>query len=234
MAPHLILGGAVGFFSYELGGMLEPAQPPKDKPWPVDMVMGIYDTIAAFDLERKEAWVIAHDLPGAAGRAPAARRGNALAGDLGTAALPAPEGALEGRWRAETPRSVHEMAFPAVHHIVSVVTGRGAAGITSTDVLRAVFPGGSVTGAPKIKAMEIIRGLEPTARGPYCGSIAWLGFDGAMDSSIVIRTLARNGRSVVAQAGGGIVAESDPAQEYEESLAKVRPLLKVVGNGVIS
>ena len=83
---------------------------------------------------------------------------------------------------------------------------------TAVDLLRAAFPGGSVTGAPKIKAMEIIHAREPSARGPYCGAIAWLGFDGAMDSSIVIRTLVRQGTSLVAQAGGGIVAESDPAR----------------------
>ena len=119
--------------------------------------------------------------------------------------------------------------FPAVHHLVSVVTGHLRAGATPVDLLRAAFPGGSVTGAPKIKAMEIIHDLEPTARGPYCGAIAWLGFDGAMDSSIVIRTLVRHGTTLVAQAGGGIVAESEPAREYEESVTKVKPLLSVLG-----
>jgi para-aminobenzoate synthetase component 1 len=120
-------------------------------------------------------------------------------------------------------------SFPAVHHLVSVVTGHLRPGATAMDLLRAAFPGGSVTGAPKIKAMEIIHDLEPAARGPYCGAIAWLGFDGAMDSSIVIRTLIRRETTLVAQAGGGIVAESDPAREYEESVTKVKPLLSVLG-----
>ncbi len=118
--------------------------------------------------------------------------------------------------------------FPAVHHLVSVVTGQLRPSSTAVDLLRAAFPGGSVTGAPKIKAMEVIHDLEPAARGPYCGAVAWLGFDGAMDSSIVIRTLVRQGTTLMAQAGGGIVAESDPAREYEESVTKVKPLLSVL------
>ena len=118
--------------------------------------------------------------------------------------------------------------FPTVHHLVSVVTGQLRRDATAVDLLRAAFPGGSITGAPKIKAMEVIHAHEPGARGPYCGTIAWLGFDGAMDSSIVIRTLVRQGTSLVAQAGGGIVAESDPAREYEESVLKVNPLLGVL------
>jgi para-aminobenzoate synthetase component 1 len=118
--------------------------------------------------------------------------------------------------------------FPAVHHLVSVVTGQLRADKSAADLLRAAFPGGSVTGAPKIRAMEIIHTLEPAARGPYCGTVAWLGFDGAMDSSIVIRTLVRRGTALVAQAGGGIVAESDPAREFEESVTKVTPLLGVL------
>jgi para-aminobenzoate synthetase component 1 len=76
--------------------------------------------------------------------------------------------------------------------------------------------------------MEVIHNHEPAARGPYCGAIAWLGFDGAMDSSIVIRTLVRYGDRLMAQAGGGIVAESDPAREYDESVTKVKPLLGVL------
>jgi para-aminobenzoate synthetase component 1 len=93
------------------------------------------------------------------------------------------------------------------------------------DLLRACFPGGSVTGAPKIRAMEVIHALEAGPRGPYCGVLAWLGFDGAMDSSIVIRALIGDERKVYAQAGGGIVADSNPAQEYEESLTKAAPML---------
>ncbi len=119
--------------------------------------------------------------------------------------------------------------FASVHHLVSVVTGQLRAETTAVDLLKTCFPGGSVTGAPKIRAMEIIHDLEPSARGPYCGAIAWLGFDGAMDSSIVIRTLVLNAGEAAAQAGGGIVADSDPGLEYEESLAKAAPLLATLG-----
>jgi len=119
--------------------------------------------------------------------------------------------------------------FASVHHLVSVVTGQLRETAGASDLLKACFPGGSITGAPKIRAMEIIHDLEPSARGPYCGAIAWLGFDGAMDSSIVIRTLVLNGGEVAAQAGGGIVADSDPAAEYEESLAKAAPLIATLG-----
>ncbi len=116
-------------------------------------------------------------------------------------------------------------SFATVHHLVSVVEGQLRPGLGAIDLLRATFPGGSITGAPKIRAMEIIAELEPTRRGPYCGSIAWLGFDGAMESSIVIRTIVIDGRTALAQAGGGIVADSDPVAEYDETLTKARALL---------
>jgi para-aminobenzoate synthetase component 1 len=365
--PAPFLGGALGFFSYELGGVLENTPTPKDTPCPADMVVGLYDTIAAFDLERCEAWIIAQDflLPG---RPSAEKRAAYLAGLLGRGALPSPR-LIAGRWHAEARRSEHEgriasaiesikrgdiyqanitqrflaeipadtasydlylhlrraaaapfcafmnagdglhilsasperflkvdadgavetrpikgtrprgrdagedgalarellasvkdraenlmivdllrndlarvcaagsvsvpvlcglETFPALHHLVSVVTGRLRPGAAAIEVLCAAFPGGSITGAPKIKAMEIIHSLEPGARGPYCGTLAWFGFDGAMDSSIVIRTLVRHGGTLTAQAGGGIVAESDPAREFEESLTKVKPLLSVL------
>jgi para-aminobenzoate synthetase component 1 len=129
--------------------------------------------------------------------------------------------------------SVPELAraesFAHVHHLVSSVRGRLRAGLSAVDLLRASFPGGSVTGAPKIRAMQIIAELEGVARGPYCGSVAWLGFDGAMDSSIAIRTLTITPDLVAAQAGGGIVADSDPAAEYEEMMVKIRPLLASLG-----
>jgi para-aminobenzoate synthetase component 1 len=96
------------------------------------------------------------------------------------------------------------------------------------DLLRASFPGGSITGAPKIRAMEIIAELEPTRRGPYCGSVGWFGFDGGMDTSIVIRTYAIKDGWATFQAGGGIVADSDPAAEYEESLDKARALIRAL------
>ena len=116
-------------------------------------------------------------------------------------------------------------SFANVHHLVSEVRGKLSHDASAVDLLKATFPGGSITGAPKIRAMEIINELEPARRGPYCGAIAWLGFDGAMEASIVIRTLTVSGQTVVAQAGGGIVADSDPAAEYAESLDKIAPLL---------
>lgn len=116
-------------------------------------------------------------------------------------------------------------SFAAVHQLVSAVEADLRPGLTAIDLLRAAFPGGSVTGAPKLRAMEVIDELEVSARGPYCGSIAWIGFDGAMDSSIVIRTLVLTRDRLVAQAGGAITADSDPDAEYEEMLTKLRPLL---------
>lgn len=120
-------------------------------------------------------------------------------------------------------------SFATVHHLVSTVTGELRPGLDAVDLLRATFPGGSITGAPKIRAMEIIAELEPTARGPYCGSIGWLGCDGWMDTSITIRTFAIQGRRVAFQAGGGIVADSAPAAEYAETLDKARALLEALG-----
>lgn len=116
-------------------------------------------------------------------------------------------------------------SFATVHHLVSTVEGVLREGTDAVDLLRATFPGGSITGAPKIRAMEIIAELEPVRRGPYCGALAWLGFDGAMDSAITIRTFVIGGRKVTCHAGGGIVADSAPAAEYAESLAKARALL---------
>jgi len=116
-------------------------------------------------------------------------------------------------------------SFATVHHLVSTVVGDLQPGMTAVDLLAACFPGGSITGAPKIRAMEIIAELEPTRRGPYCGSIGYIGFDGSMDTSIVIRTFAMKSGRVTFQAGGGIVADSTPAAEYAESLAKARALI---------
>jgi len=124
-----------------------------------------------------------------------------------------------------TPEVCALESFATVHHLVSTVTGELTAGTDAVDLLRATFPGGSITGAPKIRAMKIIAELEPTRRGPYCGAIGWLGFDGAMDTSITIRTYCLKGRSVTFQAGGGITADSDPAAEYEETLAKAKALV---------
>jgi len=120
-------------------------------------------------------------------------------------------------------------SFASVHHLVSVVTSRLLPGLGPVDLLRAACPGGSITGAPKIRAMQIIDELEVARRGAYCGSVAWIGFDGAMDSNIVIRTLSVTQDHVIAQAGGGIVADSDPAAEHEEMLVKARAQLRAAG-----
>jgi len=124
-------------------------------------------------------------------------------------------------------------SYRTVHHLTSVVTGRLRPGLGPVDLLRAAFPGGSVTGAPKIRAMEIIHALEPARRGAYCGSVAWIGWDGAMDSSIIIRTAAVAGNLIQVQAGGGIVADSDPEAEYQESLTKARALLTAIDPGMV-
>jgi para-aminobenzoate synthetase component 1 len=121
-------------------------------------------------------------------------------------------------------------SFASVHHLVSVVEGQMRPGLDAVDLLRATFPGGSITGAPKIRAMEIIAELEGQARGPYCGAAAWLGFDGAMDSSILIRTVTIAADRIVAQAGGGIVADSDPASEWDEVMVKLLPMLRALGD----
>ncbi|CAK0744574.1 Aminodeoxychorismate synthase component 1 [uncultured Gammaproteobacteria bacterium] len=123
------------------------------------------------------------------------------------------------------PSLIEPVSFACVHHLVSVIQGQLLPGCGPVDLLRATFPGGSITGAPKIRAMEIITELETERRGPYCGAVAWIGFDQTMDSCITIRTLTLADNTIIAQAGGGITAESDPEQEYQELLTKVGPLL---------
>jgi len=120
-------------------------------------------------------------------------------------------------------------SYATLHHLVSVVEGRLRAGLGPVDLLRATFPGGSITGAPKVRAMEIIDELEPAPRGAYCGAIGWIGFDGAMDSSIVIRSVSLTRDRIVVQAGGAIVADSDPLSEYAEMMAKAAPQLAAMG-----
>jgi len=121
--------------------------------------------------------------------------------------------------------------YATLHHLVSVVEAQLKPGLGPVDLLRATFPGGSITGAPKVRAMEIIDELEPAPRGAYCGAIGWIGFDGAMDLSITIRSVALTRDSIVAQAGGAIVADSDPAAEHAEMMAKVAPALAAIGGG---
>jgi len=115
--------------------------------------------------------------------------------------------------------------YATVHHLVSTVVGELAPEHDPVDLLRAAFPGGSITGAPKVRAMQIIAELEPTQRGAYCGSIGYLSLSGALDTSIVIRTCLVLGRDVYFQVGGGIVADSDPEQEYRETLDKAQGLI---------
>jgi para-aminobenzoate synthetase component I len=117
---------------------------------------------------------------------------------------------------------------PTVHHLVSTVLGELDEGADATDLIRAAFPGGSITGAPKVRAMEIIAELEPTQRGVYCGSIGYLSVTGAMDTSIVIRTYLALRGQVYFQAGGGIVADSDPELEYRETLDKAKGLIETL------
>jgi para-aminobenzoate synthetase component I len=117
-------------------------------------------------------------------------------------------------------------SFATVHHLVSTVAGRLAAGRDALDLLRGCFPGGSITGAPKLRAMEIIEELEPHRRGVYCGSIGYIGHDGAMDTSIAIRTLIHTGGRVYFSAGGGLVADSRLDEEYQETFDKAAALLR--------
>jgi para-aminobenzoate synthetase component 1 len=118
--------------------------------------------------------------------------------------------------------------YETVQHLVSEVRGQLNTDRSAWDLLRAVFPGGSVTGAPKVRAMEIIAELEPTARGPYCGSLFYVGFNGEMDSSILIRTFTIRHGWIQCPVGGGIVAQSDPAAEYEETLVKAEGMLRAL------
>ena len=117
----------------------------------------------------------------------------------------------------------------AVQHLVSTVTGPLGAGRDAFDLLAASFPGGSITGAPKIRAMEILEGLEPVRRGPYTGALGWVGPDGAMQTSILIRTFVADGRRLTLHVGGGITWGSDPAAEWEETVAKARGPLGAIG-----
>jgi para-aminobenzoate synthetase component 1 len=119
-------------------------------------------------------------------------------------------------------------SFARVHHLVSTVRGELATGRSALDLLRACFPGGSITGAPKHRAMEIIEELEPQRRGIYCGAIGYLGRDGAMDTNIAIRTLVHAAGVTRLWAGGGIVADSHAESEYRETFHKAAPLLDLL------
>jgi para-aminobenzoate synthetase component 1 len=137
--------------------------------------------------------------------------------------------------RVCVPGTVHVPAlaeaetYATLHHLVSTVRGRLAPSHGVADLLRALFPPGSMTGAPKIRAMAILHRLEPVARGPYAGGLGYLSFDGRLDLSVVIRTILLQGSTARFHVGGGVVAESEPESEYEESLLKARALLQVLG-----
>lgn len=120
-------------------------------------------------------------------------------------------------------------SYRFVHHLVSEVRGRLREGLDAVDLFKATFPGGSVTGAPKIRAMEIITELEQVARGAYCGCLGYVGFDGSMDTNLLIRTFTLGKGWVQFSVGGGIVADSEPRTEYEETWHKAEGMLRALG-----
>jgi anthranilate synthase component 1 len=128
------------------------------------------------------------------------------------------------------PKMMYVERYSHVMHIVSQVEGRLRRGTNAFDLLRATFPAGTLSGAPKVRAMEIIEELEGTRRGPYGGAVGYFSFDGSMDTCITIRTLVMHGETVTYQAGAGIVADSDPAREYDETVNKARAVAVAVRN----
>ncbi len=142
-----------------------------------------------------------------------------LRNDLGKSCVPG---------SVRVPELFHVESYANVHHLVSTVEGRLSDGHDALNVLQDCFPGGSVTGAPKHRAMQIIEQLEPDQRGIYCGSIGYVGFDGDMDSNIVIRTLIHSENEVHYSVGGGIVADSNVESEYQETLDKASAMFEVL------
>jgi anthranilate/para-aminobenzoate synthase component I len=131
-----------------------------------------------------------------------------------------------GTVRVTEPRAIE--VHPTVYHGVATVEGILRKDVTFVDLLRATFPGGSVTGAPKIRAMQIIDELEPTRRGPYGGAVGYLDFAGNMDTCIALRTIVWWNGTFDVQVGAGVVADSVPAAEYEETMNKAKAMLKAV------
>jgi anthranilate synthase component 1 len=119
--------------------------------------------------------------------------------------------------------------YSHIMHIVSNVQGKLRAGMNAFDLIRATFPAGTLSGAPKVRAMEIIEELEGTRRGVYGGAVGYFSFDGSMDTCITIRAALMQGNTVTIQAGAGLVADSVPALEYQESLNKARALIVTIG-----
>ena len=132
-----------------------------------------------------------------------------------------------GSVKVTQPRTIE--AHPTVYHGVATIEGTLRPDVGLVDLLRATFPGGSVTGAPKIRAMEIIEELEPTRRGPYCGAIGYVAADGSMEFNVAIRTMIVKDGLVHIPVGGGIVADSNPADEYEETLVKAKAMFDALG-----
>ena len=120
-------------------------------------------------------------------------------------------------------------SYAHVHHIVSNVRGRLREDVTPGEVIRAVFPGGTITGCPKVRCMEIIAELEQQVRGAYTGSMGYINLDGSMDLNILIRSIVSHGRQLQFRAGAGIVADSDALAELNETRAKAKGLLRAVG-----
>jgi anthranilate synthase component 1 len=128
-----------------------------------------------------------------------------------------------------TDESLVVESYRHVHHIVSNISGDLRTGVTPAQVIRAVFPGGTITGCPKLRTMQIIGELEGTARGAYTGSMGYINRDGSLDLNILIRTLILDGQTVQLRAGGGIVADSDPDRELNETRAKAKGMLAALG-----
>ena len=126
----------------------------------------------------------------------------------------------------KTPKLCELESFEGLHHLVSTVTGTLKKNKTAIDLLRSCFPGGSITGAPKIRAQEIIEEFEPNRRGPYCGAMGYIGFNGDMNTNIIIRTLIYTHNKVYLQTGSGIVSDSTPEKELQESLDKAAKIFE--------
>jgi anthranilate/para-aminobenzoate synthase component I len=131
-----------------------------------------------------------------------------------------------GSIKVTDPRSIE--SHPTVYHGVATIEGKLEPQIAFDEILRAIFPTGSVTGAPKIRAMQIIDELEPTRRGPYCGAIGYLDSDGTIEFNVAIRTMIFQNHQVHIPVGGGIVADSDPETEYEETLTKAQAMFRAL------
>ena len=130
----------------------------------------------------------------------------------------------------QVPKLFDIESFSNVHHMVSTITGKLRKQRTSIDLLRGCFPGGSITGAPKLRAMEIIEELEPHRRNIYCGAVGYIGFNGNMDTNIAIRTILHKDQAMYFYAGGGIVNDSEVAAEYQETYGKAASIMKLLNN----